>query len=73
MMNKVMTFLALMPVKSQKGVTMIEYVMLAAVIVTIAATAFDALGTNLESAMGDITDYISGQVPSSGQVPPIEE
>ena len=54
----------LFDVKSHKGVTMIEYVMLAAVIVTVAATAFGSLGTSLQTALGNITTYISGQMPS---------
>ena len=50
-------------IKSQKGVTMVEYGMLAALIASIVVTVITAFGTSLGTAFNDISTAISNQIP----------
>ncbi|NTV01982.1 MAG: Flp family type IVb pilin [Chlorobiaceae bacterium] len=48
------------PIESQKGVTMIEYALIAALVAVVAITALTTLGGNLSTIFTDIATALSG-------------
>ena len=53
-------------VKSQKGVTMIEYALIAALVAVVAIGAITALGGSIQSTFQSISDAITNSGSSSG-------
>jgi pilus assembly protein Flp/PilA len=51
-------------IKSQKGVTMIEYALIAALVAVVAITALTTLGVNLTAVFNNVAGHLT--IPAAG-------